>query len=823
MSFSLGSSSFSSDEDDSWASSRQEERTNNNNYTTNNHHQTSSFFDSSSTTTSSEGTDEEDSFWADATHTYSNGILQRTVQKTAAVPVSPPEALTTLTVNPTRIPVEDRPRRRDTDSPIVGVVVGPLIQSTNIYAAKTILDYHSTNDAYLVLWEGYDEPTWVPHDDIFKVDSPLKTDADVVRGRVLQALGRPDQRGAGGRRTEPRKKVHKRQGSSSAKYGIGRSSRQSRRKKKKSSTTTTNDWWDGSSIQSSLRMQTVHRLSVEMRERLQPVSPLWGDLISAFHGDINQLRVDGTTIKNRVVAKPTKTTFLRYLLTERLALVDKTLTGGGGAATEQRYPQRIHVDGQECELLCVKIDKDKEAGSPFQGGGHPQKAAAVYVSVSPCKDSSLFHIKDFLLGFGDFSVLDPRKIAARLELFQSPAKFIEPLPLDVFGEIEEQGNVGCGFIESDFLEQLCQRGGVKHAEMVSAIQVRLFIPSMGIFKGMLQKKQIRLDSGGPMIQLPPSMKKVPASSRADRSSELGYIVVCQAGVHTSRGGANDYIGRNFNGTLKAHKTFESVIKPLKEMVLELWSSLGVSEKVLVRYERQSRKAGGHNHAWVVGTADPTGRLPPDRVFIPGMGNKQPKRIFVTRAPCLRHDDGRLLRTVTNQPRGMSRRDWEFLHSLPFGSIIFSRPRAGKMSMPERIAQSDLDGDLYLICWDDEVLSEMIDTEKMPDLDREDDGILRILPSSNPHWLEDAQKLMSDAPTINEIGRLRGSLYRMSMKIGETSQQKKRDPDAMALADAYRQTLEFTKHGRPIRLPEHLIAGSRRLEQFEKILTPLETV
>ena len=27
---------------------------------------------------------------------------------------------------------------------------------------------------------------------------------------------------------------------------------------------------------------------------------------------------------------------------------------------------------------------------------------------------------------------------ARLELFQCPAKFIEPLPLDVFGEIEEQ-------------------------------------------------------------------------------------------------------------------------------------------------------------------------------------------------------------------------------------------------------------------------------------------------------------------------------------------------------------------------------------------------
>jgi len=177
-----------------------------------------------------------------------------------------------------------------------------------------------------------------------------------------------------------------------------------------------------------------------------------------------------------------------------------------------------------------------------------------------------------------------------------------------------------------------------------------------------------------------------------------------------------------------------------------------------------------------------------------------------------------LTTVTTQPFDMPKADWEFLDKLEFGSIIFSRPNVGKMSMPEHIACGDLDGDLYLICWDPILLSHMNDVDAMPDKDTDDDGFLKTLPS-NPHWLEDTQKLMFDARTVKDVGRLIGQLYNMSIKIGKTSKDKKRDKDAMALADAYNEALEFTKHGRPIRLPRQLI-NDKKLEPFRKVLTPL---
>ena len=766
---------------------------------------------SHSTTTEATTTTTCDSFcWDDITLDDSESQCSFASE---SVGVAPHIRAMSLQRRAKRIALEDLLDDDDDSSCHFSTAAPAVDGDEEIYFTEGILDYDPKSKKYLVSWQGYEETTWEPWENIFDMgyETPLTVEADAVRLRVLRARGLPDSDPRGKKRVAT--KAVRRSASKEKSPGVRKESSASRsrkrvqdrsvpvRSRRTTTRTTIKDTCDGSTH--SLRTNAVHRVAQEEMDLVRPVDSAC-KVVSVFGGKAIKVRVGAKLIQ----------TFLGHWISERVIPFDIQLSG-----KEKSHPQKISFSGHDCELLCVRIDDDKEAGSMFVGS-RPKKATAVYVSLSPCQDGSQFNLKDFILGFGDFSVLDPRKIASRLELFQSPAKFIEPLPLDVFGEIEEQGNVGCGFIASDFLEQLCKRGGVKHAEMVSAIQVRLFIPSMGIFKGMLQKKLI---VSGPMIQLPPSMKKVPASTRAEHS-ELGYIVVCQAGVHTAHEGINDYIGRKFNGTLQAHKTFEKLIKnkELKEMVCDLWSSLGVSEEVeevLKRYKLQSCTARGHNHAWVVGTADPTGRLPPDYVFIPGMGKTPPEEVFVTRAPCLRHDDGRLLLTVTSQPRGMSHVEWAFLNSLPFGSIIFSRPRAGKMSMPERIARGDLDGDLYMICWDDEVLAKMVDVDEMPDLDMEDDGTLKTLPLSNPHWLEDAQKLMSDAEAVNEIGRLRGKLYKMSMEIGKESTKKKRDPDAMALADAFNQALEFTKHGRPIRLPAKLIADDH-LKQFKNRLTPL---
>jgi hypothetical protein len=372
-----------------------------------------------------------------------------------------------------------------------------------------------------------------------------------------------------------------------------------------------------------------------------------------------------------------------------------------------------------------------------------------------------------------------------------------------FGDIDEKGNVGCGFIEQEYLRKLCEKGGMKKskAALVSAIQVRLFIPSKGIYKGMLQRKRIL---SGPPVELPPSMQKVPASPIPDAFGDA-IFVVCQAGVHPSPDSANEYIGRKLDPSRKAppEKSFTTEIKkPLSDMVLELWESVGVPDRTIQKYKRESVKLERRNHAWVAGVADPTGSLPPDHILIPGMGNSQPAQLFVTRSPCLQHENARLLKTVNRKPAAMSQEHWHELESLPFGTIIFSNPREGCMSMSERIARGDLDGDLYFICWDEVILSQMTDVDEMFDKPLEDDGILKVFPS-NPSWLSDAHEFMIQAGFANEMQRLVGTLYRLSEKIARKSCLKKKDPDAVAIANAYEEALEFKKHGRPIQVPRHL--------------------
>ena len=49
---------------------------------------------------------------------------------------------------------------------------------------------------------------------------------------------------------------------------------------------------------------------------------------------------------------------------------------------------------------------------------------------------------------------------------------------------------------------------------------------------------------------------------------------------------------------------------------------------------------------------------------------------------------------------MSDETWKTLEERPFGDILF--PQRGP-ALPESIANGDLDGDLYYICWDKEIV------------------------------------------------------------------------------------------------------------------------
>ena len=56
---------------------------------------------------------------------------------------------------------------------------------------------------------------------------------------------------------------------------------------------------------------------------------------------------------------------------------------------------------------------------------------------------------------------------------------------------------------------------------------------------------------------------------------------------------------------------------------------------------------------------------------------------------------------------MSKEDWEHLSSLPFGLIMFASPAtADALSLPDLINASDLDGDIFLTIWHEEILNEV---------------------------------------------------------------------------------------------------------------------
>lgn len=104
-----------------------------------------------------------------------------------------------------------------------------------------------------------------------------------------------------------------------------------------------------------------------------------------------------------------------------------------------------------------------------------------------------------------------------------------------------------------------------------------------------------------------------------------------------------------------------------------------------------------------GVADPTGQLPPGKVFISGyVGDKCGARrlfgevntkVFLSRSPALVPSDAKLLEVVGSKPPQMTNEQWKHLCSLRFGTAVFPRPLDGMPSLPYQVGEGDLDGDL----------------------------------------------------------------------------------------------------------------------------------
>jgi hypothetical protein len=500
------------------------------------------------------------------------------------------------------------------------------------------------------------------------------------------------------------------------------------------------------------------------------------------------MRVVSVRVMNETTAPKTEPCILSHMFGDRVLTVVWKFSR---EQLTEPAPRTLSAFGRRYELISRKVLSD---GVAFQHW-KPKCVHFVYAQISGRGFETLDLSKE-LLEIADFKALSTRKAAARLELLRSPAiKFSQTKPGLVFlqnsqfCEVADRGYVGCGFISEEMLDYLSGN----RAKPVHSIQVRIVIPKMGLYKGMLVRKRIIF---GPPIQLPASMKKIPASKNRKSDDDRAILLISDA--HPSR--TNDDVERLVLGA-KANAATTAEFKPrqLSDMITRLWLGLGVPKEICDGYMKKSLHQKFLNHAWLVGVADPTDKLPTGHIFVPGLNKKT---LFVTRSPCMTVEDGRMLPVVSAKPKGMTDAEWKWLNKRSFGEIIFANPKKGMMALPEMIAKGDLDGDLYFICWNKVVLDHVkaVPIQDTKQQDKGDDNV-RKLPNDN--WLSNAQKLMTDGSSLLDLEAITGKLYSLSKKAADDSPLFLRDRDAVSFARAYKQALDIGKHGGKIALPTRL--------------------
>ena len=126
------------------------------------------------------------------------------------------------------------------------------------------------------------------------------------------------------------------------------------------------------------------------------------------------------------------------------------------------------------------------------------------------------------------------------------------------------------------------------------------------------------------------------------------------------------------------------------------------------------------------------------------------------------------------------------------------------------AKGDLDGDLYIICWDATIVGHLSrrpallerfvppPAEAKPANDLPSDG-----------WLGRVQDHIRD-PEVLQEGKDIGRYYTAWQKeIQRAGKGGVADPDAIARGEAFAQALERGKHGGAISLPSHLEGCMRK--------------
>lgn len=503
------------------------------------------------------------------------------------------------------------------------------------------------------------------------------------------------------------------------------------------------------------------------------------------HTHLDGRRVDCITVSDS--ARQNKNTFAFRLFGHRLlnVKVDKI------TATTESVPSTFQKEGATYELLLTSVEK---AGSQ-QFSSYELHSTYVLTNGHGLPPLDLKNILEGVAGFG---ALPPEKAPARLELLGSKVRkstntrgtdgylTFNLSATDDFELIDEFAHEGCGFIPKCFINRFLGNDAVGRRTL--AMQVRIYSPRLGVFKGVLMEKR-----GITKIQLPTSMMKVGPSAI---SRDAWAVLTMTSNIFPMS--TNVTIAKIRQGG-NIPKKFMAESKKPSPMIKNIWLDSGLSQTVIDDYSKDCCKHPNNlMHASLVGLKDPTGAIPAGHVFVTGNDiTDNADSVYVTRFPCTNTGDGFVLPVLREKPDAVSDEDWTWLEELHFGGLIFANPADGESPMPTQIAGGDLDGDLYFTCWDDVIVSAL--SERHWSLR----SVENVVPEKKKFrqveyysgWLRAAQDKMADAVSITNIQKLVGKLH--TLMKNSTGAEKE------AFGAAYKESIDIGKHGGKVHLPGRL--------------------
>jgi hypothetical protein len=159
---------------------------------------------------------------------------------------------------------------------------------------------------------------------------------------------------------------------------------------------------------------------------------------------------------------------------------------------------------------------------------------------------------------------------------------------------------------------------------------------------------------------------------------------------------------------------------------------------------------------------------------------------------------------------MSEDQWQWLLARPFGAIMFSTAGGDKNPpIPAICADGDLDGDLYLVLWDKEIVRNINERDPVVPIPKpsiaagsQDQQMAAgggsHCDGGDKNWLDRARELMLDPDFLAESSRI-PEYYKLAEGIfKETGSMD--SVEYVKYATAYLQALDYGKHGGEIKLP-----------------------